>query len=128
MDIRKLNIPTLDGPNWGVYIIALQAVAQILDIWDAIRGGILTQPPKWTYDLLVKQTPVAANTTATEVTAYNTAKAIWSKKNAQGLGLIQATISPVIWQDHMQRSCWMPWRLPLGKRGEHRLTSSWLIW
>ena len=33
-------------------------------------------------------------------TAYITVKAIWSKKNAQGLGLIQATVSNVIWQKH----------------------------
>ena len=41
MDIKKLNIPTLDGPNWGTYIIALQALARILDIWDAMREEIL---------------------------------------------------------------------------------------
>ena len=31
---------------------------------------------------------------------YTQTKAIWSKKNAQGLGLIQATVSNVIWQKH----------------------------
>ena len=41
-----------------------------------------------------------ANATDTKVTAYTSAKAVWSKKNAQGLGLIQATVSPVIWQDY----------------------------
>ena len=53
------------------------------------------------YNLLVKLTPVAANATATEITAYTTAKTIWSKKNAQGLGLMQATILPVIWQKYL---------------------------
>ena len=38
-------------------------------------------------------------TTAAKVAAYTTIKAVWSK-NAQGLGLIQATVSNVIWQKH----------------------------
>ena len=99
MDISKLCIPTFDGPNWGLYYIALQAVARILDIWDSMRGEVLnTTPP--TLNLLVKPTPVAVNMTVAEVAAYTAAKTIWSKKNAQGLGLIQATVSPVIWQDY----------------------------
>ena len=100
MDIKKLNIPTLDGPNWGVYIIPLQASARILDIWDMMRGEILSVNPN-TYDLLVKLTPVPATATAAELAAYTAAKTVWSKKNTQGLGLIQATISPVIWQKHL---------------------------
>ena len=104
MDIKRLNIPTLDSPNWGIYIIALQAVAQILDLWDAMRGEILTQPPNLTYNLLIKLTLGPATATAAEIAAYSTAKTIWSKKNAQGLGLIQATISPVIWQDYQHLS------------------------
>ena len=99
MDIKKLNIPTLDGPNWGVYIISLQALARILDIWDAMWGEILpTTPP--TYNLLAKPTPAAANATAAEIAAYTTAKATWNK-NAQGLGLMQPTVSPVIWQEFL---------------------------
>ena len=47
-----------------------------------------------------KHTPVAANATATKIAAYTAAKAVWSKKNAQGLGLIQATVSNIIWQKH----------------------------
>ena len=99
MDIKKLNIPTLDGPNWGIYIIALQASARILDIWDAMGGEILTRNPT-TYDLVVKLTPVPATATTVEVAAYTTAKSTWSKQNVQGLSLIQATVSPVIWQDY----------------------------
>ena len=37
-----------------------------------------------------------------DLAAYNTAKTIWNKKNAQALGLMQATVSPVIWQDFVQ--------------------------
>ena len=99
MDASKLCIPTLNGPNWGLYYIALQAAARILDIWDAMRGEVLaTTPPK--LNLLVKPTPVTANATAAEIAAYTAAKTIWSKKNAQGLGLIQAMVSPVIWQNY----------------------------
>ena len=35
---------------------------------------------------------------AAELATYNTAKSHWSQKNSQGLGLIQATISNMIWQ------------------------------
>ena len=87
MDITKLKIPTLDGPNWGIWIIHLQLSSRILEIWDAMQGEILpTTPP--TYNLLVKPTPVATNATAAEVTAYTAAKTVWSKKNTQALGLI----------------------------------------
>ena len=65
MDIKKLNIPMLDGPNWGLFIIAVPATA-----------------------------------TVAEIAAYQAAKTVWRKKNAQGLGLIQGSMSPVIWQDH----------------------------
>ena len=99
MDIKKLNIPTLNSPNWGIYIIHLQALARILDIWDTMRGEVLSTNPT-TYDLFVNPTPVAANVTATELAACAAAKAIWNKKNVQGLGLMQGTISPVIWQDY----------------------------
>ena len=99
MDVSKFCIPTLNSPNWGLYYIALQAMARILNIWDAMRGDVLTTTPP-TLDLLVKLTPVPSNATAAEVTTYNAAKAIWSKKNMQGLGLIQAMVSPVIWLDY----------------------------
>ena len=74
-------------------------MSRILDIWDVMRGEVLTRNPTM-YDLLVKSTMVPATTTAAEITAYQAAKTIWSKKNTQGLGLIQASVSPVIWQDH----------------------------
>ena len=100
MDISKFCIPTLDGPNWGQWLDRIQSTTRILDIWDAIRGEILTPAPNLTRDLLVKPSPPGGNATATELATYTQAKAIWSKKNAQGLGLIQATISNIIWQKY----------------------------
>ena len=64
-----------------------------------MRGNIMsmtTSPP--TRDLLQKPTPPPATATAAEVAIYTAAKTIWDQKNSQGLGLIQATISNVIWQ------------------------------
>ena len=100
MDISKFHIPTLDGPNWGLWLDKIQSTARILDIWGAMRGEILTPAPNLTRDLLAKPSQPGANTTATELAIYATTKAIWSKKNAQGLGLIQATVSNVIWQNY----------------------------
>ena len=65
-----------------------------------MRGEILTPAPNLTRDLLVKPSQPAANVTAAKLATYATTKAIWSKTNAQGLGLIQATVSNVIWQKH----------------------------
>ena len=33
---------------------------------------------------------------------YQTAKAIWNKKNGQALGLMQTTVSAIIWQDYSE--------------------------
>ena len=62
-----------------------------------MRGNILTTNPT-TRDLLTKPTVPASTATATELAIYNTAKTLWDQKNSQGLGLIQATITNVIWQ------------------------------
>ena len=45
MDLKKatLNVPTLDGHNWGLYTTHLQAAARILDCWDVTKGEILSQ-------------------------------------------------------------------------------------
>ena len=99
MDISKFCIPTLDGPNWGLWLDKIQSTARILNTWDVIRGEILTMNPI-TRDLLAKPSQPGANATAAELATYTTTKAIWSKKNAQGLGLIQATVSNVIWQQY----------------------------
>ena len=99
MDISKFRIPTLDGPNFRLWLDHIQSTTKILDIWDVMRGDLLpTTPPM--RDLLLKLSPPAANMNATDVAAYVTVKATWSKKNTQGLGLIQATVSNVIWQKH----------------------------
>ena len=102
MDVKKLNIPTLDGPNWGQYINHLQAALRILDCYDVVKGELLTPPPNPTYDLLVKPTHLGQQTTAAQITAYRAEKAIWKKKNGQALGIMQATILPIIWQDYVQ--------------------------
>ena len=99
MDISKFRIPTLDGLNWGLWFTHIHSTTRILDIWDAMRGEVLNTTPL-TRDLLAKPTPVASNATATKIATYTAAKAIWSKKNAQEIGLFQAMVSNVIWQKH----------------------------
>ena len=100
MDMKKLNIPTLDGPNWGNYVTCLQAVFQIFNCYDVVNGEILTPAPNPTYDLLVKPTVPPQGASATDLAAYQTVKAVWNKKNGQTLGLMQSTVSDVIWQDY----------------------------
>ena len=100
MDVKKLNIPMLDGPNWGQWVIHLQAAAHIFSCYDVIKEEVLTRNPN-TYDLLARPTPPPTQASAAEVTRYDTAKAVWNKKNTQVLGLMQATVSPVIWQDYV---------------------------
>ena len=100
MDISKFHIPTLDGPNWGQWNEHIQSTARIINIWDVMRGDDLTPAPNLTRDLLVKPSPPAGTPTAAELATYTTAKATWGQKNSQGLGLIQATISNVIWQKY----------------------------
>ena len=68
--------------------------------WDAMRGDMISGSNPSARDLLTKPTPPAATANAMEVATYVTEKATWSKKNAQGLNLIQATVSNVIWQKH----------------------------
>ena len=131
MDIKKMNIPTLDGPNWGQFSIHLQAAAHILDCCDVIQGDVLGTNPQ-TYDLLVKPTHPCAQASATDIAAYNTAKTIQNKKNAQALGLMQATVLPVIWQDFVQygvmKDLWDALETRFGKQGEPQLTYDWSIW
>ena len=52
MNLKKMNVLTLDGSNWGTYSIHLQAVAQNLDCWDVIKGEALGTTPQ-TYNLLL---------------------------------------------------------------------------
>ena len=100
MDLKKLNIPTLKGPNWGEYVPKLQAAFRIFDCWDVVKGGILTPPPNPTYDLLAKPTAPLPNASAADHATYQAAKAIWNKKNGQALGLMQTTVATVICQNY----------------------------
>ena len=63
-----------------------------------MRENVISTTPTTTQDLLVKPTPLTGTYTATELATYNAAKILWDQKNSQGLGLIQATITNVIWQ------------------------------
>ena len=120
MHIKKMNIPTLDGPNLGQFSIHLQAAAHILDCWDVIRGEVLCMVSQ-TYNLLVKPTYLGAQASAVDLATYNAAKTIWNKKNAQALGLMQATVSPVIWQDYahygIAKDLWDTLETQFGKGG-----------
>ena len=98
MDISKFHIPTLISPNWGSWYEHIQLTARIINIWDAMRGNILTTTLTVTQDLLMKPQPPTGTATAAELATYNAAKTLWDQKNSQGLGLIQATITNVIWQ------------------------------
>ena len=100
MDISKFHIPMLDGPNWGQWYKRFQSSARIINIWDALRGDVLTPVPNLTWDLLVKLSLPTGMPMATKLATYNTAKTLWGQKNSQGLGLIQAMISNVIWQKY----------------------------
>ena len=100
MDLKKLNIPTLEGPNWGEYAPKLQAAFRIFNCWDVVKGEILTPPPNPTYDLLPKPTTLPANASTSDRAIYEPAKAVWNKKNRQALGLMQTTIATVIWQKY----------------------------
>ena len=100
MDIGKFKIPMLDGPNWGQWYKRFQYSARIIMIWEVIRGDILTPAQNLTRDLLVKPSPLTGMPTAAELATYNATKSHWSQKNCQGLCLIQATISNVIWQKY----------------------------
>ena len=87
MDMKKLNVPTLEGPNWGEYVPKLQAAFWIFNCWDIVKGEILAPPPNPTYDLLAKPTASPANASAADHTTYQATKAVWNKKNGQALGL-----------------------------------------
>ena len=99
MDISKYHIPQLIGPNWGPWYERIQSTARIINIWDAMRGNVIsTNPTVW--DLLTKPTPLTGTYMATELATYNATKILWDQKNSQGLGLIQDTITNVIWQGY----------------------------
>ena len=131
MDISKFCIPTLDGPNWGQWYKRFQSSARIINIWDVIRGDILTSAPNLMWDLLAKPTPPTGTPTAAKLATYNATKTLWSQKNSQGLGLIQVTISNVIWQRYESLSTMKEvldaLETEFGAVGGAQ-TSSWSIW
>ena len=100
MDISKFRIPTLDGPNFGLWLDHIQSTTRIRNIWDVMRGDIIAGSNPPARDLLTKPSPPAPNAAQDMQNTYIASKATWSKKNAQGLSLIQATVSNVIWQKH----------------------------
>ena len=97
MDLKKatLNVPTLDGPNWGIYTTHLQAAARILECWDVTKGEISSAIGAATtiYDRL--EYPTA--TVFADAKDLVVAKATWNKKNAQAMGLMQTTMAPALW-------------------------------
>ena len=70
--------------------------------------------------------------TAAELATYNATKSHWSQKNSQSLGLIQATISNVIWQKYKSLSTTKEvldgLETEFRAAGGHRPTSNWSTW
>ena len=116
MDVKKLNIPTLDGPYWGNYSTHLQAATQILGFWEVIKGEALGTNPQ-TYNLLMKPTTGLTTSSHPDPKDYTIAKVDGNKKNGGALGLIQATTSPVIWQDFLLYALWAELEKRFGKAG-----------
>ena len=79
MDIKKLNIPTLDGPNWGTYSTHLQAATQILGFWGLIKGEAIPGTNLVTYDLLKKPTTGVTGTSHPDPKDYAVMKVGWNK-------------------------------------------------
>ena len=133
MDVKKLNIPTLDGPNWGTYSTHLQAATQILGFWELIKGEAIPGTSPVTYDLLTKPTTSATSTSHPDPNDYAIPKAEGNKRNAGALGLIQATTLPIIWQDYLLDGkayiIWTKLDARFGKAGEgQQPTSNWSTW
>ena len=79
MDVKKLNIPTLDGPNWGTYSSHLQAATGILGFWELMKGEAIPGTSPVTYNLLQKPTTGASGTSHPDLKDYAIAKAEWNK-------------------------------------------------
>ena len=97
-----------------------------------MRGNVLTTTPTVTWELLVRPTTPTGTYTATESATYNTTKILWDQKNSQGLGLIQATITNVIWQWYENlptaKEILDGLETKFGAGGGHRPTSNWSTW
>ena len=86
-----MNVPILNGPNWGIWFVLLQAAARIIDCWDVTKGEISSAvgASPTTYDRLEYPTmTVFPNTKDLAAT-----KVAWNKKNGQALGLIQTMMA-----------------------------------
>ena len=93
MDLKKvtLNVPTLDGPNWGIYVTHLQAAARILDCWDVIKGEILSLvgTTTITYDRLKYPTNAIykdAKDLAAAIATWNKGPQRWNAQTRRGRG------------------------------------------
>ena len=64
MDISKFRIPTLNRPNFGLWLDHIQSTTRILNIWDAMRGDIIVGSNPPARDLLTKLSPPAQNAAA----------------------------------------------------------------
>ena len=97
-----MNIPTLDGPNWGLYSTHLQAGARILDCWDVTKREVLSLPgiSPTTYDRL----DYLVATVFADPKDLAVAKAAWNKKNTQAMGLIQTMMAPALWINYVSFS------------------------
>ena len=49
---------------------------------------------------MVKPAVPPTQASAADLATYHATKAVWNKKNGQALGLLQSTVSSVIWQDY----------------------------
>ena len=116
MDIKKLNIPTLTGPNWGSYELHIQLSSHILDIWDAICANRKNTTPV-TYDILLKLTAQ----THTNDDKREAATTVWLKKNLMAISLLQGMISPALWPDIVElitaKEIWDALEVRFGKVG-----------
>ena len=61
----------------------------------------MTPPPNPTYDLPTKLVHPGAQGSTADLAVYNAAKIAWNKTNTQAIGLMQATVLPVIWQTYI---------------------------
>ena len=73
-----MNIPTLDGPNWGAWSTHFQAAAWILGFWEVRQGEALGTSPQ-TYDHLKKPTTGLITSSHPNAKEYALAIAQWNK-------------------------------------------------
>ena len=120
-----MNIPTLDGPNWGTssYSIHLQAAAQILDCWDVIKGETLGTIPH-TYNLLPIPT-TGAQGLHPNTAQYAAAKTTWTRKTHKPLVPSKAQhhllYGKTLFHTTKWACCGQSWRIILKSGGSYNL-------